>query len=664
MEIENILKEDERRRLARLRDDYDPEKGRGCFGQRVEAISPSGGMVFIPLSMTRDLSYKAALASSEEWDRLRCRHDFEYWAFTCVKIRDKLSGNDVPLRLNKPQRKVLAILETDRLAGLPIRLILLKARQWGGSTLIQMYMAWIQLCHRRNWNSVICAHVKDTAGTIRGMYTKLLANYPMARWEGDEGSKPEFKCFERSINTREIAGRGCRVTVASSENQEAVRGADYAMAHLSEVAFWRATPNKSPEDFIRAICGSVTLEPLTLIALESTANGVGNYFHSEWLRSKRGESDKHAIFIPWYEIEIYSRTPVDRRETARKMMQKSYLSYLWKLGCDLDQINWYIMKSSEYTSEEKMMAEFPTTDTEAFTNTGFGVFSQNKVEKLRESCCEAPLRGEINSNGDLTEDEVGNLTVWKRPEVGRKYIAAVDVGGRSAKSDFSVIAVLDISGSIPEVVAQWRGHCDHDILADKAVDIARFYNKCLLVVESNTLETGNYGGENNASDNGNLFVLNRIADKYDNLYCRRVFDSVKNEITLKYGFHTNRSTKPMLVGELVEAVRNTRYIERDSGACDELLTYEQKQNGTYGAKPGYHDDIIMTRAMALLVAATEHLIHRQVRPTSQLSSKTSSHPTTILKINPTTNPFTHRSTRSSSSSILTRPSSSFRRATW
>ena len=49
--------------------------------------------------------------------------------------------------------------------------------------LIQIYFAWIQIIHRRNWNSLICAHVKDTAATIRGMYTKLLARYPEEYWK-------------------------------------------------------------------------------------------------------------------------------------------------------------------------------------------------------------------------------------------------------------------------------------------------------------------------------------------------------------------------------------------------------------------------------------------------------------------------------------------------
>lgn len=296
-----LLVDDLRRRFRDVA--YDPVRGIGCIGRRVAVTAPWGDKVFVPQAMTLDPAYPAVVNNTLAWKRLRCRHDFEYWCATCAVVRLKDEGRDGPFILNAPQRRVAAVLEGDRMARQPIRLILLKARQWGGSTLVQMYMAWIQSCLRRDWNSLICAHVKDAASGIRGMYTKLLDNYPADLWDGDE--KPQFKPYERTCNVRQIVGRGCRVTIGSSENQDAVRGADYAMAHLSETAFWASTPQRSPQGFIQAVCGAITLQPDTLVAVESTANGVGNYFHTEWLRCKEGRGDKHAVFVPWYEIEIY-----------------------------------------------------------------------------------------------------------------------------------------------------------------------------------------------------------------------------------------------------------------------------------------------------------------------------------------------------------------------
>ena len=536
----------------------------------------------------------------------RCRDDFEFWCENCCTIKDKVTGNDIPFRLNAPQKRVAALLEEDRRAGRPMRLIMLKARQWGGSTLIQSYMAWLQLCHCRNWHSIICSQVKDTSATIRGMYAKLLDNYPHELWEDSE-HLPKFVPFERSMNTREIAGRGCRVTISSIENQDSVRGADYSMAHLSEVAFWRATPTHTPEDMVRAVCGSVAMAPNTLIVMESTANGVGNYFHSEWLRSKQGLSDKRPIFVPWYEIEMY-RLPVDDLQELISTLSPYEMMLRNVHKCDWEQINWYRHKLREYPSQRQMMAEFPTTDIEAFVNSGTGLFGREHVEALRRGCHEPVAVGEIVEDGEISvdptltleeklrkrfvedvklkfvEDSAGRLKVWKHPSPRADYVVAVDIGGLTDRADWSVAAVLRVDREVPEVVAQWRGHIDHDLLGKTACNLARYYNEALLAIESNSLE------HSGISD----YVLS-IAQDYGRLYVRN---------SNRAGFHTNRATKEMVITGLMAAVRDGKYIERDSAACDEMLTFEQGSDGHYGAKPGAHDDILMTRAIALHIAST------------------------------------------------------------
>jgi len=464
-----------------------------------------------------------------------------------------------------------------------------------GSTLVQMYMAWIQSCHRRNWHSLICSQVKDTSSGIRGMYSRLLADYPLELWDGDEA--PRFRPYERSANVREISGRGCRVTVSSIQNQDAVRGADFAMAHLSETAFWPSTRTRTPADLIRAVCGSVALIPYSLVAMESTANGVGNYFHTEWLRCRDGLGDKRPIFVPWYEIEMY-RLPVPEARMAE--FAASLDEYERRLfvehGCTLDQIYWYRCKCREYQTHDKMMAEYPTTDEEAFAVTGSPVFSPRRVEDMRRDCAE-PQVGEISErSGEFVDDSAGRLKMWETPQPSARYVAAVDIGGRTEASDFSVISVMRVDTARPAVAAQWRGHIDHDILGRKAGQIAGYYNEALLAVESNTLETDSGAG---------LYVLERLADTYPNMYRRRVYDSVSNTESTRVGFHTNRRTKEMVLTGLMAAVRDGTYIERDIDACREMLTYEQKPDGSYGAKDGCHDDILITRAIALHLAAAD-----------------------------------------------------------
>ena len=56
------------------------------------------------------------------------------------------------------------------------------------------------------------------------------------------------------------------------------------------------------------------------------------------------------------------------------------------------------------------------------------------------------------------------------------------------------MTVLDRMGMMssmkdkPRVVARYRGHCRHDVLAWKAAALAHYYDDALLVIESNTAD--------------------------------------------------------------------------------------------------------------------------------------------------------------------------------
>lgn len=597
---DEILEVNEKRKRE-LEIEYDPITGLGCSMPRVEwervTDDSETTTVFIPESMLSEMQ-SSPCESDCEWELMRIRHDFEYWCATCVTILDKVSGRLVKMTLNRPQRRVLQILEKQRHAGHPLRLIMLKARQWGGSTLVQIYMAWIQLVLKRNWNSLICGHLHQTSAVIKSMYSRMLRHY--RRDLTPDGKKPTFKNFEGTHNINQLSSSESLVITGSAQNQDAIRGYDVKMAHLSEVAFWPDTTLHSPEDVIRSIGGSIPLEPLTMLVLESTANGVGNYFHKEWLRSQLGESDKEAVFVPWYEIDIYSMPVIDAAKLISKL--DSYEKQLWERGCTLEQINWYHHKRKEYPTHNLMVAEFPTTAIEAFTSTDHNVFPTEHIDRLNQSIRLKARRGDMvaKSTKSLTElsfEEIDNgmMELWKMPESSNKhyrYVMAVDVGGGKDYSDWSVIAVFDRHNTgdddtcVPEVVAQWRGHLDHDLMAWKATQIARFYNNALLVFESNTLEC--------EGDLGHM-IIDDIKAAYPHVYHREDVDGGKTP-----GFHTNKKTKPEIICNLVAYVRDNAYIEHDPKAVDEMANYELKDNG-YGARKGTHDDILMTRAIGLYI---------------------------------------------------------------
>lgn len=519
------------------------------------------------------------------------REDFELWARECVRIRHKLTGQMVAWELNGPQRRVLGVMERQRRAGRPVRVILLKARQWGGSTLVSLYMAWIQLFHSENWHSLICAHFKDASTTIRGLYSQLIENYPEELLPKGVKLVP----YEGMRSVKLLTVRGCRISVCSAENVDAARGADYAMAHLSEVAFWADTPGKKASDLVRAICGSVPRVPNSVIVMESTANGVGNFFHREWVRAQAGESDKEAVFVPWFEIEMYREEltcPVEELKSRltpyeRELMETEHLSP--------EQINWYHLKSREYAAHEQMAAEYPSNPSEAFTSTEVSVFPARYIESLRRGVSEPIERYDFErERQEFFPTVSGALEVWAEPckaselQGRHSYVAAVDVGGRWAGADWSVIAVFDVRNEgRMELAAQWRGHIDHDILGSIALALGRRYHNALLVIESNTLESQSLG------------VMERIvASRYRNLYQRACLESAGRATEYRYGFHTNVATKTAAMADLMELLRDGRLTERSAGAIEELAAYARRPNGSMGAPDGMHDDLVMTRAIA------------------------------------------------------------------
>lgn len=609
-EITEILRLDAGRR-SRNRRSYDPVTGCAGHSWRVaRRVAWEIGEVYLPRDMVDDPAF-ASLSGKLEYKALRCRYDFEYWAATCVKIFHKISCREVPFVLNSAQRILLDELERQRRIGRPIRVILLKARQWGGSTLVQVYMTWIQLLHHTRWNSIICSQTRNTSGQIRSNIRNILTGYPEELWPYD--CKPGMKPWESSDCTRVISGTESTVTITSTFSPDAVRGLPFSMAHLSEVAFWKSGDVLSPEEFIRSVTGGIAMVADTLIIMESTANGTGNFFHSQWTAAVSGRSSFVPVFVPWYEIEMNRISPPDPEAFVAGWTGAELR--LWDIGLSLDQIYWYRQKALEATSHLALRSEFPTTAEEAFAATDRSVFDSEDVERLRGGC--HPERRLVEIVADRPDlrwmlsppGRDSRLSVWSMPPKPdrrrltppNRYVVAVDVGGRTAASDYSVITVMDrlgcAAGHIARVAAQWRGHADHDLMARYAEQIARAYGDALLIIESNTLES--------APTESSQYLLEQLNDRYPNLYVRQIRDRARDvAFETRVGFHTNRATKAAIIANMIRVVRDGLYEENSHDTLNEMLVYEVDSAGCYAAKRGYHDDQLITRAIALYVIDT------------------------------------------------------------
>lgn len=665
--IKNIVEENNRRN-AEVYARFNPISGYGSVGERVKVYMDDFPIrtQYLPVEMMNVPLVKRLLkcgtlkvfieklgSAEEDYEndrlkviqqfvRLRCRYDFPFWAATFVYIKNKGGGEDVLFRLTRPQRKFVAKLEELRKAKKPIRLVLLKARQWGGSTTSQLYMAWLQLVHKVGLNSLIIAHQGAGSDEIKDMFDRMIKNYPvdMLHKLGEiyNENEPKLVGVGKSGSIHRVPQRNCKIKIGTAERPDSCRGGDYNLVHLSEVGLWKATEGKKPEDIVRSACSGVLLRPYTMIVYESTANGTGNFFQKEYDDAKNGRSQFEAMFVSWFDIEQYS-IPLDDVEVFAQMLYSGrendgvpssreengkYLWWLWEQGATLEAINWYIQERAKYTEHGLMASEFPSDDVEAFVHSGARVFDKYKVEKLRPSCRPPRYIGEVYADADegkkalqnirFADDKQGFLHIWEMPEVDEsemvtdRYLTIVDVGGRSNKADWSVILVLDrlfmAEGGKPTVVAQWYGHIDIDLLAWKAAQIAAFYDNSMLVIESNTLETHDREREVDGDQSG--FILNQIKDVYPNLYARKQSEeAIREGLPVNYGFHTNISTKPMIISTLVKVIRENLYTERDERCLEEYLCYEKKTNGAFGAIVGKHDDLLMTRAIGLHICFFE-----------------------------------------------------------
>ena len=668
-------------RMRKLFTLYNPITGKNAPGKRVRVCFADflhGQELWVPIEMFRSKFFRALVncdsladyvsrympdedperartAVIHRFIRLRCRHDFYFFAGAYARIKNKDGGEDIPFYLRPAQIKLCMVFEKMRLEHLPIRVILLKCRQWGGSTLTDIYMAWIMLFHKTHWNCNITGHQSASALNVFDMYERLINALPAwLFFEIGEATPDDFKRIKNNGNNQNIkylVPRDCKIQTGSAMNPESARSSDVAMAHITEEAFFPATEKWTPALVVKSVISPIQPKEYTFIVRESTPNGMENEYHDEWVRANSKDEEGKPlsaykpVFVAWFEIEDYIKPFKDDDERADFAIwlwrhrndetgHGAYFWHLYQIGASLEGINWYIEKLKDYASIEDMQQEYPSDDVEAFKYSGKAVFDIYKVEQLREDTKVKPVFiGDIEGDSyDPTKEAVvpdgavkkkyerfacmqnlrlvqqphGFLKIWDYPDyseiVKHRYIIAVDIGGSHKTSDWSSIVVLDrydvMYGGYPAVVAEWHGHCNPDQLAMKCAQLSHFYQDAFLVVENNTA----YSKMNDTDGDVSELFFPILVPLYDNLYNSNHTKKLKHrQKEMTWGFNTNTATKVAIVQNLVAIIRDRKYLEREPEALNEYSYYMQYPNGKYGNVPGKHDDRVMSRGIALLV---------------------------------------------------------------
>ncbi len=318
------------------------------------------------------------LSEEERQIRQRLKDDFTHYAPRCLKIRTK-SGEIKPFELNKAQLYIHERLEEQLERTGKVRAIILKGRQQGASTYVEGRFYW-KTTHKKGVQTYILTHEADATKNIFGMAKRYHDNCPALvkpATTGDSAKELEFGKLDSSYK------------VGTAGNKAVGRSGTTQYFHGSEVGFW-----PHAEEHAKGVLQTIPDEAGTEEIKESTANGVGNYFHQQWKAAEKGESEAIAIFIPWYWQTEY-RKPVPQNFTLTD--EEAKLKRYYKL--DDEQIVWRRNKIIDLSAngmdgEKAFKQEYPMNAAEAFQVTGGdGLIKADNVIKARKNT--------VNGNGPL-----------------------------------------------------------------------------------------------------------------------------------------------------------------------------------------------------------------------------------------------------------------------
>ena len=499
--------------------------------------------------------------------------DFTSFAEEQIKIITKdASQGFVPFRLNKCQIEITKRLDEQLKETGRVRAIILKARQQGISTYCAGRVFWKSYFtpHAR---SVVMAHDSATSDALFNMSKNLIKN--MGGSLAPEERKSNAK--EVIINSPAMADRDAVASyrLYTAGSPEAGRGTTPTIAHLSEVAFWQ-----HDEKILAGLFQGISQAAGTEVILESTANGASGEFYRLWKGAVAGENEYVPIFLPWFFTDEYRREAPEGMELSieEEKLQEKY-------DLDLDQLYWRRLKIAE-GGELKFKQEYPASADEAFIVSGSNVFNVEKLDALIPQDYLKRMSWDPLSKMFDTHRE-GDIYIYDYPDFDEPYIVAADVA-LGVGQDYSCAVVLN---NKREVVALYRNNrIDPSKFGELLFYLGRYYNNGFLCVESNSM---------------GIATLQKLQHMgYVNLYHQTKIANVDNEEGLRLGFRTTTATKPVIIGNLKNAIENEEVLIPNPVMIQELKDYISTETGKTEAAPGCNDDTVIALALSLEVLRT------------------------------------------------------------
>jgi hypothetical protein len=492
----------------------------------------------------------------------------------CLKIKTK-SGTVVPFRLNDAQRKLYAVAKRQQDAGKPVRLIILKARQLGFSTLTEG-LIFHACATRKNVNALIVAHREDATANLFRMsklfYDELPAPVkPMLR--ASNAQELVFENPSKLRSEREARpGLRSRIRCATAGGRGIGRSDTLQCVHLSEYAFWPDGADGKAST-LAGILQAVPSLPGTMVVIESTANGFED-FKERWDAAVAGENDFEPVFFAWFENPDYSMPVVPGTEWTpeEREMRDAY-------RLTDEQLQWrrWCIANNCGGSLDMFRQEYPASPGEAFLHSGTGVFDNEQIVLRLERLPSPAGRGEF-TDGEWTESETGAITLYELPEEGVPYVLGGDTAGEGSDY-FTAIVIDNVSGRI---VAKLRQKYSEPEYVRQIYALGRFYNDALVAIETNF----------------STYPVMKLQEmEYPNQYSREREDTYTRQMKKSYGFRTDRQSRPRAIANLVEVFSSHPEWFTDRELLEEMLTFCYNEDHRPEALAGKHDDLVMGAAI-------------------------------------------------------------------
>tara|TARA_B100000902_G_scaffold82783_1_gene87364 strand:+ start:5797 stop:7365 length:1569 start_codon:yes stop_codon:yes gene_type:complete len=458
---------------------------------------------------------------------IKCAQDPAYFMKKYCVIQHPMRGK-IPFSLYPFQDKCVEQFKDNRFN------IILKARQLGISTVTAAYSLWMMTFHSDK-NVLVIATKQEVAKNLVTKVRVMHANLP---------SWLKQKCVEdNKLNLRYLNGSQIK---AVSSGPEAARSEALSLLILDEAAFIDKI-----DDIWTASQQTLTTGG-SCIAL-STPNGVGNWFHRNWVDAEEGRGQFNDIKLHWTVHPDRNQEWRDEQDTLLGIQSAAQ-------ECDCD-----------------------------FITSGTSVIDARILEECKKSMVKDPIE---KRGAD------SNLWIWEPPDYTRTYVVTADVG-RGDSADYSAFHVIDVEKV--EQVAEYKGRVPTKDFGNMLVNISTEYNDALLIIENNNI--------------GWATIQQVIDREYPNLFYTSKdlqYVDIAHQMTNRYrsgdksmvaGFSTTMKTRPLIIAKLEEYFRDESVIVRSNRLVDELFTFIYLNNRAEAMR-GYNDDLVMSFAIGLWVRDT------------------------------------------------------------